>query len=302
MEEFLTKLYSYEYFSTYLIISIIILILLFIVILCFGKKDQKKREIEATKKLMQINEEAINDQFVMEENNNNNTNKDVLENDTIIVPNIGDINLDNNIAQESINEESIPEPVLPETHDEDIAVPLVNETPIINLTEENAFKEESTPSVVEVPKQDEIEYPEFNTSSDMNEPVLSSNEEKPFEFNDFNFNGSVISPEVPENKEEINQVKEEVKVPEFDFDKIVQNVEEVKKEEKKIGPEIFSSVYAPSNEEVKEDRPKDLESDDEEFELPTLKKEVEKEAEDIDVPKLADYNLDEISGETYNIR
>ena len=300
MEEFLTKLYSYEYFSTYLIISIIILILLFIVILCFGKKDQKKREIEATKKLMQINEEAINDQFVMEENNN--TSKDTLENDTIIVPNIGDINLDNNIVSDNNNEESIPEPVLPEISTESLANSSLDDIPVVDLNSKDSFKEDSTPNVIEVPKLEKIEYPKFNASSDINEPVLSSNEEKPFEFNDFNFNGSVISPEVPEKKEEINQVKEETRVPEFDFDKIVQNVEEVKKEEKKIEPEIFSSVYAPLREEVREDRPKDLESDDEEFELPTLKKEVQKETKDIDVPKLNDYNLDEISGETYNIR
>lgn len=307
MEEFLTKLYSYEYFSTYLIISIIVLIFLFIVILCFGKKDQKKREIEATKKLMQINEEAINDQFVMEENNK--TKEDVLENDTIIVPNIGDINLDNNVILENNDEEIIPEPVLPEVSN-DHESPVIEDTPIVNINEENAFKEESAPEVVEVPKQEEFEYPEFNTVNNINEPVLSSNEEKPFEFDDFNFNGDVISPKLPETngdavketKEETIPVKEELKVPEFDFNKIVRNVEEVSKEETKRGPEIFSSVYAPVKEDVKESNQKAMESDDEEFDLPTLKKDVENETEDIDIPKLNDYNLDKISGETYNIR
>jgi len=55
MEEVLNKLYSYEYFKVYFITSIIILIILFIIILFFGKKDQKTREIEATKRLQQLN-------------------------------------------------------------------------------------------------------------------------------------------------------------------------------------------------------------------------------------------------------
>ena len=51
MQEILNKLYGYEYFGIYLIVSIVVLVLLFIFILFFGKKDQKEREIEATKKL-----------------------------------------------------------------------------------------------------------------------------------------------------------------------------------------------------------------------------------------------------------
>ena len=84
-------------------------------------------------------------------------------------------------------------------------------------------------------------------------------------------------------------------------DKIVKNVEEVAKEENKRGPEIFSSVYVPKKEEKVEEI-KNEETDDEEFELPTLKKGIEAKKEEIDIPKLNDYNLDEISGETYNIR
>ena len=298
MEEFLTKLYSYENFSTYLIISIIVLIFLFIVILFCGKKDQKKREIEATKKLMQINEETINNQFTVEEAK---TEQQKLENDTIIVPNISDIKVDNNVISDNTIEESIPEPVIPPI--ESVDNPLVDETPMANLNEKMSFKEETTPEIVEVPKQ-EIEYPDFNNITDINEPVLSANEEKPFEFNDFNFNGNIINPVIPEVHEEVKDEipsKEEIKVPEFDFDKIVKNVEEVAKEENKRGPEIFSSVYVPKKEEKVEEI-KNEETDDEEFELPTLKKGIEAKKEEIDIPKLNDYNLDEISGETYNIR
>ena len=66
MEEFLESLYNYEYFGFYLIISIIVLVLLFLVILFFGKKDQKVREVEATKKLQQINAEAFKEEETKE--------------------------------------------------------------------------------------------------------------------------------------------------------------------------------------------------------------------------------------------
>jgi hypothetical protein len=228
------------------------------------------------------------------EDNNIKSEKEVLENDTIIVPNISDINLaDNNVKEDVID--NIPDPVLPTI--ENVTTEnnnLIDETPIPNLNVENSFKEDSIEEVVEVPEIKE-EHTEFDAIPNISEPFLSLNEEKPFEFNDFNFSGDVINPSEPKIDDE--PIKKEVKVPEFDFDKIIQNVEEVKKEEQKRGPEIFSSVYVSEKEEKVENV---KETEDEEFELPTLKK-VEDKKESIDVPKLNDFNLDEISGETYNI-
>ena len=115
MEDFLNKLYNYEYFGTYLMIAV--LVLLFIIVLFFGKKDKKKREIEETKKLQQIN----NTDAFKEESNAVSVdvskeevpivNNEKLENDTIIVPNVNNLAFDNNNETE---ENEIPEPSLPE--------------------------------------------------------------------------------------------------------------------------------------------------------------------------------------------
>ena len=100
MDDFLYKLYNYEYFGTYLMIIIAVLVLLFIIVLFFGKKDKKKREIEETKKLQQINSQEA----FKEENNvasvevpteavpEPTMTQEQLESDTIIVPNINNIN------------------------------------------------------------------------------------------------------------------------------------------------------------------------------------------------------------------
>lgn len=318
MEEILTKLYSYEYFSTYLIGAIIVLIILFIIILFFGKKDQKKREIEATKKLMQINAESVNDQFVMEDNSK--TEAERLENDTIIVPNINELNIGESV-ENNIDVE-IPEPVLPDNSNNEVVhelnsvenvaptinpepafpelhvnnpitneLPKVDETPIMNINEQDAFKAEKTETPVEV-----------NMPTNVEEPVLSSYEEKPLVFDDFNFNGEVIKPEVTQPQIE-EPVLEEVSVPEFNFDEIVKNAEEVKKEEPveiQKPTEIFSSVYVPEKKEEPVEKVQEFEED--EFELPTLKKDVEETKEELDIPKLNDFNLDDISGESYNIK
>ena len=236
MEELLNKLFSYDNFSLYLTIAIVVLIILFIIILFFGKKDQKERELEATKRLQQINEENTfkEESEVAKVEIAPNTEK--LENDTIIVPKIEDIKVDNNGEIESNNEQ---ETVLP----------------IIN---------------------NDLQVEENNNP--FNEPIFEKVEETPL----------VLSDTVEENHEEVN-------VPVFNFDTVIKDAEEVKKEEeiKKeeevplVNPQIFSSVYAPQKEE----------DEDVEMELPSLKK----EEEVIEKPILNDYNLNDLSGETYNI-
>lgn len=282
MEEFLTKLYSYEYFGIYLIISIIVLILLFVVILFFGKKDQKEREIIATKKLQQINEDAFKEDSI--EERLEVTNEEKLENDTIIVPTIDEVPT---VMETSENE--IPEPILPVVEDttvEEVIEPVMNvpvdETPV--LTSESEVVEEIA-------------------------PLLEKIEEKPLVFNDF------VEPEVVDIKLEapIEEPKE-IEVPAFNFDEIVKSVEETKKEQTFTkGPEIFSSVYVPEKEVElpKVEEPKEVKNDLG-FELPTLKKATpvkepkeeivqEVKEEKIEMPVLNDYNLDNLSGETYNI-
>lgn len=295
MEEFLNKLYSYEYFGIYLVISILVLILLFIVILFFGKKDQKEREIIATKKLQQINEDAFKDDSIEEKLEVTNeeklevTNEEKLENDTIIVPTIDEVP---SIMEVSENE--IPEPVLPTS--EDIQV------------------EEPVEPVMDIPVVEDAPIPTIEPEVEEITPLLDKIEEKPLVFNDFN-----IEPEekIVDIKLEAKEAeKEEIEVPTFNFDEIVKSVEETKKEQTYTkGPEIFSSVYVPEKEEV--ELPKVEESkvkveNDLGFELPTLKKTTpveepkeevitEIKEEKIEMPVLHDYNLDNLSGETYTI-
>ena len=118
MEGFLDKLYSNEYFGFYLIIAIIVLVILFLVVLFFGKKDQRKREIEATKKLQQINVDTFKeeDNFAKLEVNENIINNENILTDTIILPNVGVEEVGEEMTaptMDSISVNEIPEPVIP---------------------------------------------------------------------------------------------------------------------------------------------------------------------------------------------
>ncbi|MBE6156232.1 MAG: hypothetical protein E7161_00595 [Firmicutes bacterium] len=313
MEEFLNKLYSYEYFGTYLVISIVVLILLFFVILFFGKKDQREREKTATLKLQQINNDAFKEESIIEQVEVPNITQEILENDTIIVPNIGDMS---GVVEEVSDE--IPEPVLPNIEESIQSVPeekadeaSVVETPILEPVLDMPIVEPTAEieiqSVVEE-KEDEIT------------PLLEKIEEKPLLFNEFNINYEVPKIEAINESPKPNEsteIQSELEVPIFNFDEIVKDVEETKKEQTYTkGPEIFSSVYVPKKEEVelpKVDIPevKEPVNNDLDFELPTLKKDVvaepkeepveEVKEEKIEMPVLNDYNLDSILGETYNI-
>lgn len=288
MEKFLNNLYSYEYFGFYLIISIIVLILLFLIILFFGKKDQKHREIEATKKLQQINSEAFKEDSLEEKVEINNVLEEKALEDTIIVPNIEEVPTLNFVE----TNDEIPEPELP-------------------AVEEGA----------EIIKEEKIEIPTFEEVKvdDNIEPILERIEEKPLVIDNTNIFTNDFVKEIQEleetpvlKQEEIKQT-EEIEVPVFNFDEVVKDVEEVKNTNNySKGPQIFSSVYVPEKKvETKEiELPKievEVEKalEDLEFELPTLKKEepkvVEENNEKIEIPVLNDYNLDELSGETYTI-
>ena len=250
MDDFLNKLYNYEYFGTYLMIAIAVLVLLFIIVLFFGNKDKKKREIEETKKLQQIN----NQDAFKEENNVSSVEvpnevateptmtQEKLENDTIIVPNI------NNFAAENNNE--APEPVMANDINQNNNV----EQPIVS--------------------GEQLE--------EIQNPILEPVEEKPFTFNEEPSNVSSVEPTfaVPEEDAKI-PAETFADVPDFNFDEIVSGVEEIKEEEQNNAKptEVFSSVYAPEKEQIElpkmdETKPK---NDDLDIELPTLKKEVEEE-------------------------
>ena len=296
-EKILEQLYSYEYFGVYLTISIVVLVILFFVILFFGKKDQREREKTATLKLQQINNDAFKEEI---------TEENKLENDTIIVPNINTFTED---------PEEIPEPVLPNVENTELTENYNEPTIVMEPVVEN--EDIAEPTFPRVPEQTII----------MDEPILSEVEEKPLVVNDFESVKPEVEIPIIESVSDIlpKEENEEIEVPTFNFDEIIKTVEETRVEEKQFnkGPQIFSSVYVPEKEEdVKPvvDVKNEINNDDElEFELPTLKKDtsdikeepvVEEKSEVVELPKvedeiempiLNDYNLDELTGETYMI-
>ena len=262
MGEFLNKLYNYEYFGIYLIVTIIILVLFFIIILFFGKKDQKKREIEATKKLQQINEDAFKNESIATPVE---ISSEKLENDTIIVPSIENIQEENNNT--SLDE--IPEPVLPKND-------IVNETanvvdmpivePVINI-DSSLNNENINNSIEESPKiLEEQRVEPIKTQM----PILDRVEEKPIVFNELNIEEPIVDkmPEVPPIIPEIKPIEKElvnteenIDVPAFNLNEVIKSVEETKEEPIEAptfnkGPEIFSSVYVPPKKDESVELPK----------------------------------------------
>ena len=320
--DFIDSLFSYEYFGLYLMIAIVVLLILFILILLLGKKDQKNREIEATKKLLKVEDsnEAVkidNNEVPLEVSEKN------LESDTIVLPTI-----DNILPKE--------EPKL-EVKNEELELPNLDGL-------ENVTLNEQTNNNIEMHNKKSEENEEkmfFSSEKRVEEPILNNDEDQPFTFVSDEFfkenapTNEESSPvldfkmEVPNLKEaekelnkeldiELPKIEDEpvISVPEFNYDEVISDAKETEnREEKKnynIGQNVFSSVYAPKREDMTSDMevpnidiPKVLEDAkkisniDDEIELPSLKQNPVKENES----KIAlnDYNLDDLTGEIYTI-
>lgn len=270
MEDFLNKLYSYENFSLYLIIAIVVLVILFIIILLFGKKDKKEREIEATKKLEQLNVDNGFKETTEEVRVEVTPKENVLNEDTIVIPTISELPKEEIVTEEPKveTEEPVVEEIKPiEETKEDLEKTVVN---LPNIENDNDISINT------------LERPEINVNEDVYvSPILNEEVETPLFVNE-------------EVKEEIKMPEfNEPEIPVFNFDNAmndvenvyeVPNIEEVKEDTNK---EIFSSVFVPENKD----------NEEEEIELPTLKKEVKKE----EVGELKDFHLDDITGEIYKI-
>lgn len=278
MAELMNKLYSYEYFGLILMVAIAVLLIAFIVVLLFGSKDKKEREIEATKKLQQIADP-------------NAFKEDSIPASVEITPDMS-ISNDNPVEiNNAVNEEPNNTEVSP-------VVPPVEATiePVNPVIADAVVP--TPPKEVEIEKREIPEVnimPDLNAPSNNEEPLLTKEEEKPLVFNEVDINNFISNN---------NEVKEDVKVdiPEVEIPTITPNL---KKEEVKVErtTPVFSSVFVPpvdnTNKEVSDiDIPTKEELD---MELPVLKKEEEKETEEVAMPELKDYKLDELSGETYNI-
>ncbi len=281
--DFIYDLYQNDNFVLYLTIALVILIILFVVVFFFGKKDQK---LEETKKLQKIEMDAFKEE----------------KTEPVKV----ELNQEEADVKENVKEETEEKPVK-SIFDETRTIPLVKEE-----------KEDIKP----IAEPQNVDVTTF-------EPEATKQEEKPLFMTDeqdlFGNDEEDIGKELSElaklkqefksldvEKEEKPLLVEEDTIPSrLDRKKeIVEKpvIKEEKREEKKFkpGPQIFSSVFVNNNEEKKEDIKQEEKTeiksenkkvslftieDEEELELPTLKKEEKKES----------VNLDNITGETYNI-
>lgn len=185
-------------------------------------------------------------------------------------------NKEENVIEEEIKP-IINEPVL---ESNEVVEEKIVETPIVDLKAENEpllEKEEEKPLIIE----------------DEQEPVATQVENEPNE-------GLPIIPSF--NPEEIIKDVEEIKLSEIKEEPKEEIVPEVKEEKPAIpNVEVFSSVYVPKEENVVNE-----EAAEDDFELPALKAEAENEPvvdskDENNANSFSSFDLDSISGESYDI-
>ena len=286
--DFLNKLYESNYFGIGLFAVIAFLVVTFLIVLFFGKKDEKKRKLEATQKLAA-----------------DNTFKETTESTPIEIPAnpepVEPINLEANSIVEPVvmtPNEPLVKPVEPVTPI--MPTPPINQEPINPIKEEdnhfvdNLSIEEPVRPVIDTPKVEPIITPVAPIIKD--EPVVEP-PIKVIEPIKIEIPKETITPVEPiikeeEPKLEINEEPvintyykpvekskevEEVKVPNIDFDSLAKSISKEldelennsrKYEEIKVTPmsevtkataprqpETFSSVYVgtPAKEMTKEE-------------------------------------------------
>ena len=286
--DFLNKLYESNYFGIGLFAVIAFLVVTFLIVLFFGKKDEKKRKLEATQKLAA-----------------DNTFKETTESTPIEIPAnpepVEPINLEANSIVEPVvmtPNESLVKPVEPVTPI--MPTPPINQEPINPIKEEdnhfvdNLSIEEPVRPVIDTPKVEPIITPVAPIIKD--EPVVEP-PVKVVEPTKIEIPKETITPVEPiikeeEPKLEINEEPvintyykpvekskevEEVKVPNIDFDSLAKSISkeldelennsrkyeeikvtpmsEVTKATSPRQPETFSSVYVgtPAKEMPKEE-------------------------------------------------
>jgi len=200
---------------------------------------------------------------------------------------------------------------IPIIRNEQTDIPEIPE-PVLPTIPENNIKEEIKE---EIPNNEPIKTDNFINVEPVNrlveeptiKPLLEKVEEKPLAFDNIPKIEQVDNNIKTEEKEDIKPIE----VPTFNYDEIMKSVEQTKKEEVKEesvnlkkGPEIFSSVYVPEkkvsesvfNSNVETSKVSDGDLD---IELPVLKKKTD---DKIEKPELKDYNFNDLSGETYDIK
>ena len=235
--DFLEKLYSNENFGLYLVIAIAVLVVLFFIVLFLGKKDEKKIKKlndakEKEKQLVQNNtSEPIAITPVGNENKTtdnvqsiSNDNDKVNINPTVFTP------VENNMSAFKEVTEEVPVEAHGESKLEEIQNVVLSENNVNEDQEEaKEFDFEALADAInkELESIKENKNDEVLSSEDHKEKAVI--EEKPFSFPAF----ETIEPDkIPESV--INNEKDEIKP-------VI--------EEKTKMPNVFSSVYANSNNE-----------------------------------------------------
>ena len=276
------NLYQNDNFVLYLTIALVILVVLFVVVLFFGKKDQK---LEETKRLQKLELDTFKEEKTEPTKVEVSEVKEELPNEVVKE----EPKVEEEKSVKSIFDETSSIPLVKEEVSEDVKI---DEPQNVEVTTFEPIIKEDKPKVKEDDK------PLFMPSSDVDDigKDLSELEKLKEEFRNMDL--------PKEEKIEENKVIEEDIFP----SRLNRKVEEEKSlrmkdntEEKKYKPSsVFSSVFVNNNEEkpeVKEEvkeEPKKVSLftiEDDDLELPTLKKEEQKE----------NINLDNITGETYNI-
>ena len=275
MKDFIYELYQNDNFTLYLTIALVILIILFVIVFFFGKKDEK---LEETKRLQKIELDAFKKEAEA-------------------------------VTKLEVKEEA----KLPEK-EEIKPIETVNEE--VTVTEFKPNFEDD---------EEEIELPKENIEVKVSKPLFSDHEEEesPISINEL--------PEIKldEKDEQLESGLSNLEAIKSEFDNI--NIPKVKEEPKetekpifKPSPQIFSSVFVNKTEEnknnnneeevvtklpEKEEKPEPLiktfiiEDEDEEMDLPTLKKDEEDQKPLISEEKSEKSSLlDDVSGEVYELK
>ena len=284
MMDFIYDLYQNDNFVLYLTIALVILVILFVVVLFFGKKDQK---LEETKRLQKI---ELDNAF--KEENTEPTKVEASEGKE------EKPKVEEELPKKSIFDETSSIPLVKEEVSEDVKIEEPQNVEVTTFEpkiEEKPKVEEKMVSLVE-----EEDKPLFMPNSDIDDigKDLSELEKLKEEFRSMDLPKEESKPIFSD--EDVIPSRLDRKVEEKEIPSRLNN----KNEEKKYKPSaVFSSVFVNNKEEqtVKEEIKPEVKEEpkkvslftieDDDLELPTLKKDEKKKGP----------NIDNITGETYNI-
>lgn len=274
MMDFLNKLFLYENFGPILFAIIAVLIVIFFIVLFFGKKDEKERKLEETRRLEELaNINAFKEESQVTE----------LEIQDVSEPFVDSYDSEDNNSLEpvfaksddsEVSKEVQKENIELETESNDLFKP-VEEVPVLSpiselpLVTENDISEVSDVIQIVEPEKEELPF--------RIEPSIPTNIPK----YDFEELANSIARELEEiEKMSSKSIEKEIikEEPKLELERAHVEVTPIKEIQKRGGMPVFSSVFVPNTnrEEVTQEQlPPKIESNEE------LKTNIEKVSETI---------------------